>query len=457
MARPQPRGLRAGTSAAGLDLERLLATLTALATAAPRLWVAYSGGLDSHVLLHACAQLRPRLPCPIAAVHLEHGLQPGSADWARHCRRVCDQLGVALTVRRLSLQPIRGESLEAVAREARLSAFADLVQPGELVATGQHRDDQAETVLLALLRGSGPRGLAGMIAERPIGAGRLVRPLLDWTRADLQAYAKTRGLTWIEDPSNANTDIDRNLVRHQVLPLLRRRWPAAGVTIARSARHCADATALLDRWADAELPAIAGSRPGTLAIKDLLRRDEGQQRALLRRAIEQQGFRVPSERILARILNELARARLDASPLVAWPGCEARRYRGDIYLIEPLPPVPSVNLRWRADRELVLPAWLGRIEPVGQMPSSSRELRVQFAPTGLYCRGADGRRRTLKKVWQQAGIPVWLRGYVPVFLDDGGPVLITGVAACSTAAPAVRWYGHPWERYGVFREALTDS
>jgi tRNA(Ile)-lysidine synthase len=450
LTRQRATRARGGRTHAGLDLGRLLAILTALKPAT-RLWIAYSGGMDSHVLLHACTRLRSQLPFPIAAVHLDHGLQPDSADWARQCRRVCDALGVALTVRRLTIEPSRGESLEALARDARLDAFTELLQRGELIATGQHGDDQAETVLLALLRGAGPRGLAGMASERPIGAGRLVRPLLEWTRADLHAYAGAEGLTWIEDPSNTDTDIDRNLLRHEVLPRIRSRWPAAATTIARSARHCADAAVLLDRWADAELPSVVGSRPGTLALKDLLHRDQRQQRILLRRAIEQRGFQVPGELVLARILNELARARPDSRPLVAWPGCEARRYRGDLYLIEPLPRAPTAPLRWRTDQTLVLPGRLGKIEHVGLVPDRARELWVEFAPTGVQCRGADGRRRTLKTIWQQAGIPDWLRCYVPVLVDDAGPVLITGVAACSTAAPAVRWYGHPWERYGLFQ------
>ncbi len=437
----------AGRHTAGLDPGRLLATLGALGPS-PRLWVAYSGGIDSHVLLHACARLQARLPFPIAAVHIDHGLQADSAAWARHCRRVCETLGVALTVRELSLRPIPGESLEAQARDARLAAFAELLRPGELIATGQHRDDQAETVLLALLRGSGPRGLAGMAADRPVGAGRLVRPLLDCTRADLQAYAAAEGLAWIDDPSNADTDIDRNLLRHQVLPLLRRRWPAAALTIARGARHCADAAALLERWADAELPSVAGSRPGTLSAAALLRHDDPARRALLRRAIARQGFAVPAQAVLARIPHELAGARPDARPLVAWPGCEARRYRGDIYLMAPLPPVSTATLRWHGDRVLALPKPLGRIEPAA--PARPRALMVRFGPDGTHTRGADGRPRGLKKAWQRAGIPPWLRAHVPIVLDEQGAVLSLGGAACASAAPALHWRGHPWERFGLF-------
>lgn len=454
MRESQPGTKSVPPQAAPLELTRLTAVLRALGPAS-RLWIGYSGGLDSHVLLHACARLRDRLPFPIAAVHLDHGLQPASAHWCEHCRRVCAELGIPLSVRRLSITPVPGESLEAQARGARLATFADLLRPGELVATGQHRDDQAETLLLALLRGSGPRGLAGMAAERAVGAGRLVRPLLDWGRAELNAYARAEGLHWIDDPSNADTDIDRNLLRHQVLPLLRRRWPAADRTIARSARHCADASALLERWADDTLPAIAGSRPYTISSNALLRQDARARRALMRRAIEQQGFRIPGESVLIRIPNELACARADARPLVTWPGCEVRRHRDDIYLIAPLPPVPSARLRWRSGQVLRLPEPLGRIEPryetmQGAASPQISSLEIRFASAGLPCRGPDGHRRRLKTIWQQAGIPAWLRPYVPVLVDDAGAVLLAGVAACSPAAPAVRWRGHPWERFGLF-------
>ncbi|MFY9975316.1 MAG: tRNA lysidine(34) synthetase TilS, partial [Chromatiaceae bacterium] len=206
--------------------EHLIAALAPF-SGAPRVWVAFSGGLDSTCLLRAAAAALGRLPGKLHAVHLDHGLHPESAHWAQHSLGVCKALGVPLKIDRLSISRAPGESLEAVAREARYAALAALLGPGELVLTAQHQDDQAETLLLALLRGSGIEGLASMGPVSKLGSGWLLRPLLDVPRAALEAYAREEGLTWIEDPSNVSLAFDRNFLRRRALPLLRTRWPSA--------------------------------------------------------------------------------------------------------------------------------------------------------------------------------------------------------------------------------------
>jgi tRNA(Ile)-lysidine synthase len=318
----------------------LLALLKTLRDA-PRCWVAYSGGLDSTVLLDLTARLGDRLSARLAAVHIDHGLNPGSADWASHCQRRCAGLGVPLVQRQVEVRVGDGQGPEAAARAARYAALVELLGPGDLLLTAHHRDDQAETVLLALLRGAGVRGLAAMPEVDALCFGRLVRPLLTFGRAELHAYAQARGLNWLDDPSNLDLNLDRNWLRQRILPLLVEHWPAASRTLARSARHCAEAAALVDRQAAGEAARLVGQRPGTLSVRGLRGLDAPLCRAVLRSWIVSWGFAVPDTRHVARIMGEVLPARPDASPLVAWAGCEVRRYRDDLFALAPLPPAES--------------------------------------------------------------------------------------------------------------------
>ena len=286
---------------ARLDPDLLAALLTD--AAGRRLWIAYSGGLDSHVLLHAAAGLRERLQLDLCAVHIHHGLLPDADAWTAHCARVCAELGVSLSVRRLALRPGAGASLEAVAREARYAAFRALLQPGERLATAQHRDDQAETLLLALLRGAGVHGLAAMPARAPLGAGVLLRPFLALPRTALADYAEAHGFAWVEDPSNADLAHDRNRLRHAVIPLLRERWPALDRTLARSAAYCAEAAELLDASADELLAGLAADLPNALSIRRLRTLDDARRRLVLRRWLRRQGLPLPDSDRLRLIVD----------------------------------------------------------------------------------------------------------------------------------------------------------
>jgi len=448
-------------------------------------WVAYSGGLDSSVLLDALSARRARLPGAdsadrIRAVHVDHGLNARSSDWAKHCAARCAALNIPLRIERLSASPGPGESLESWAREARYAIFRRLLAPGELLLTAQHRDDQAETLLLALLRGSGPQGLAAMPVSAPLGAGRLVRPLLDFSRRSLAEYAQRQGLDWIHDPSNAHPAFDRNYLRHQVLPVLRARWPSLDATLARSARHCAEAVELVDRYADQALAAVCGLQPGALSLAALARLDRPLRKAVVRRWLSTRGFRLPPSRILERLIDELPAARPDANPYVDWDGCEVRRYRGELLALRPLPPpLPNeTSIPWRIIGErgvLELPAGFGRLEwrrhpgpdapdvrptamrdPVTSVSSQgvmkAIDLQVRFGRTGDVCRSAANRpRRALKKRFQEAGVPVWLRGHLPLIFQGERLIAIAGVCACHGPADGIglnlilSWSGFSWQ------------
>jgi len=436
--------------------ELLLPRLTAL-PAARKGWVAYSGGLDSSVLLHALVTIRDRLPFALHVLHIDHGLQRDAHTWAAHCARTCARLGVPLRTRRLDLAPARGESPEAVARQARYASMAEVLESDDFLLTAQHRDDQAETLLLALLRGSGPAGLAAMPPVTPLGRGRLVRPLLAFDRADLLAYAQNRQLHWLEDPSNQDLGYDRNFLRHRVLPRLKERWPACATSIARSAAHCAEAQAIIDPLARDEMTAVAGQRSGTLSIARLLKLERPLRKAVLRQWLRGQGRVPPSAGNLDRILTEVMTARADANPLVAWPGCEVRRYRDDLFAMAPLPPAPAPGpIQWRRG-VLTLPDGLGclallaadgrNLDPQAVFTPG---LTVRFGVTGLFCRrGQGGRRHSLKKLFQEQGVPPWVRPYIPLIFVQNDLIAVGNFQICYPEDGA-------WEREFRIRWQIAD-
>lgn len=503
-----------GDLSAGFGPHRLTALLERLGGFAD-CWIAYSGGLDSTALLHAAAACRGRLPGLLRAVHVDHGLQDEAPSWALHCSQVCSSLAIPLTLHRLALRPAGGESLEALAREARYRAFAEMLGAKDLLLTAHTQDDQAETLLLALLRGSGVQGLAAMPEQAPLGLGRLVRPLLGETRERLRRYLSDLGVGWVEDPSNRWLRMDRNYLRQCSLPSLRARWPGMSATIARSAAHCAEAAQLLEEIAEDLLDGCAGSRPGTLSIDALERLAYAKRKLTLRAWVRRHGFDPPDTRRLTRILDEVLPAGVNADPLVAWEGCEVRRYRDDLFAISPLPPLPahwsgtwlvasdeprgagagmdairhpagavgdaSWSERMKPAGDLSLPAGLGRLiwplardqgggdawapmEPgAPQVPaphSHAREgaLSVRFAVPGQSCRGApQGPRRSLKKLFQEAGIPRWLRPYTPMLFVDDRLVAVVGVGRClsedrsTDLASLPSWVDHPWTDFGFFK------
>ena len=215
------------------------------------LCVALSGGVDSTALLAALAAKRPR-SLQLRALHVDHGLRPASKQWAAHCRKLARNLHVPLKVLATKVERFRGVSLEAAARDARYGLLTAALHPREILLTAHHSDDQLETVLLQLLRGSGLPGISAMPALAPFADGFLARPLLSRSRAELETWVREQGLTWVEDDTNVDESLDRNYLRLRILPLIRDRWPGAATAVARSARHAAEAQSLLDGLALAD-------------------------------------------------------------------------------------------------------------------------------------------------------------------------------------------------------------
>lgn len=336
-----------------------------------------------------------------------------SAVWAAHCRAVCTALEIPLVVETLQLVIPAGASVEAVARTARYLAFSKHLQAGEIVLTAHHQNDQAETLLLHLLRGSGVDGLAAMPEIRPFALGALGRPLLGCSRAELAVYANQHRLNVIDDPSNQDSRFDRNFLRNQVMPLLEQRWPAASKTLARAARLQGESRQLLAGFLREKLPSLQGAKPDTLSVSRLLVLDEAMQKAVLREWLAQRGFRLPEEKKLRQVLHDVLQARADATPCVRWDGCEIRRYRNDVYAMLPLSSHdPKQVLMWDTREPLVI-ASLGRTLVAEAGYPKMVTVRFRQGGESVYLPERGG-HHSLKHLLQEWGVPPWERERLPL-------------------------------------------
>ena len=403
-------------------------------------WVAYSGGLDSHVLLHALAQLRSQLNNELRAIHIHHGLHPQADYWATHCQQVCGALAIPCEVIRVNVRIAPRESLEANARTARYDAIAQLLVPDDVVLTAQHADDQAETLLLQLLRGAGVAGLAAMPPVSRLEPGWLVRPLLIYTRAQLHAYAQQAHLHWIEDSSNADTRFERNFLRHEIMPLLQQRWPSVSQIFSRAARHQAEADELVQTLAEEDLHSVASNlqgfknlegfenlagfnNPAQLFLPALARLSPARQRNVLRFWLKKLGLPLPSTVQLQHIFSDILTARVDRQPLVRWHGGEVRRYRNHLFAMPNLPPVPEVShpLTWTLPQPLRLPLGeltVNEVQGRGIALPAGTELQVRFRQGGETFRWRE-HQRVVKKLLQSAQLPPWYRPFIPfIYLEN---------------------------------------
>jgi tRNA(Ile)-lysidine synthase len=391
---------------------------------ARRLCVAYSGGLDSGALLSALAQLRTRERFALRAVHIDHRIQPQSGRWARAACKRARALRVACRVVEVSIERSRGESLEAAARDARYRALAAELAPDELLLTAHHQEDQLETVFLALLRGSGVRGLAAMNDVTPWAHTLLLRPLLPVSRAQLEHYARERALDWSEDPSNADERFDRNYLRRSVLPLIRQRWPASAATASRSARHLAEARRLLEQLGTA---ALQDARDGAEVRVSVLRRlPLPQRRNAVRQWIAERGLPAPDQRRLHEICGPMLAARGDALPRVSWRGAQLRRHADRLFASRATAQREHTTIErwdWRAQPWLLLAGGgaLGLVRDRHgdvHLPALPPLLSVQHRRGGERMQGPQG-RVALKDLLQAQGLAPWERAAVPLITHAG--------------------------------------
>lgn len=387
--------------------------------------VAYSGGLDSTVLLYAMAGVAAdRTDLRLRAIHVDHRIHRDSSRWADHCERSARALNVDFVRLSVTVAGVAEIGPEAAARDARYDALRAALKPQEVLLTAHHADDQLETMLLALMRGSGVRGLSAMAPVQPFGSGWLARPLLEFTRDELESWAAGERLSWLSDPSNDDADLDRNYLRHRVAPVLRERWPAAAHTASRSAEHLAEASQLLDAFAGADV--AAASVGPCLGVEYLKTLDPARRRNVLRYWIRKTGALAPSTRKLAAIEHDMLAAADDRSPCVEWDETEVRRHRGLLYC-GPRQPALSApdSIDWQAGECVELPATLGRLRLIENAAGGiaaarlAYPLRIRFRSGGESLRpSGDTHHRSLKQLSQSFGILPWWRDRLPLIYSD---------------------------------------
>ncbi len=410
-----------------------LAPIIAAIPCAERYVVALSGGLDSSLLLHLLIPFLQRRGAGVLAIHVHHGLSPRADAWADFCAAQCRMLNVPMICRRVQVVP-QGEGVEAAARSARYAVFGELLKKGDVLLQGHHQNDQAETVLLRLMRGSGPEGLAAIPPTRVFGESIIYRPWLHVPRGHLQAQAQRMGISWVEDESNLDQRYDRNFLRHRVLPSLQQRWPDAMQALARVAQRAQKSRQISDALLDRELarlmvpsrvaPALNGE--GLRVLEPFL------QHALVRRWLEQLGVPQPAETILRRLAPELLASKIDSAAELRWGERSLRMYRGSLFYVSPSVRQPaileapvevqwsdlhagcslnlgpwSLQLRWSRSPRLTADAVLLDWPP-------ERSLWVGGRKEGLSIRDASGHRRSLKQVFQALGLPPWMRAHWPM-------------------------------------------
>ena len=415
--------------------------------------VAFSGGADSTLLLTALV----RLECgaPLRALHVDHALHPDSARWATHCETTARALGVEYLGVRVTVDRDSPLGLEAAARTARYRALRALLSSGETLLTAHHADDQIETLLLRMLRGTGARGLRGIVEYAPFGPGYLGRPLLEFTRAQLNAQAQRWGASWIEDPANRDPARDRNYLRLHVLPALTARWPAAPRMAQRLARQMAEADEILDERAAEDARGL--ERLDRVPRSLLLELAPSRRSNLLRYLLRQLGLPMPSARQLQELVASLRVQRRDARPRVAWPGGEGRVYRDALYLFAPLPPASGPLLRAPVTAAA---AWAGPEGRVALVPTDGAGLPERWLGAGLTLRFRAGGERlrplgrtcgcSLKRWLHDAAVVPWMRGRLPLLFHGERLVAVADLALDESAAAApdvrrfaVSWTDHP--------------
>ena len=418
-----------------------------------RFLIAYSGGLDSHVLLHLLAALDKEAGCIIKAVHINHNIQRESRAWAGHCRDTCRALGVELDVIDVDASRPGKESPESWARQLRYAAIENILAEGEILLTAHHQDDQLETLLIRLLRGSGVMGLASMRAVRQFGKGLHARPLLHLSRAQLLDYARQNNLDWIDDPSNTDRRLDRNFVRHEIIPVIKKRWPSAALPLTRAIQTFADTQELLDEVARQDLLSCSTEKPDVVAVDCVKRLSVPRQKNMMRYWSRALNLPSPDSRHVSHIVSDVIDARHDSSARVRWKGAELQRHGNNLYLGAPLEEFDkSVTRVW--DFTGPCPLQYGELSAVeGYGNGIKKELCVDAQVEVRYRTGGEeihlpGRhcRHKLKKLFQETGTPPWLRERVPLIYVGNRLAMVAGfwtdtdfVAAVDEPSWIVSW------------------
>ena len=409
--------------------------------------IAYSGGVDSQVLLHSIALLSQRniISNPITVCHVNHGLSTNALDWQAFAQQSCLALNLPLEVRQVNVQPQAQLSLEAQARDARYDALCAINSSASLIITGHHSDDQTETFILALKRGSGIKGLSAMSNEMKLGKDLLLRPFLTISREEIVNYANHNNLAWIEDESNADNRFDRNFIRNDIMPLLVSRWPSISNTINRSSEHCRDGQLLLDELAAEDLVSCQRD-DNSLDILNIKSLSQNRFNNFIRYYLAQQSCLMPSMEQLEQLRLQL-NAGEDKSPAVKVGDHYLRRYRKGLYLTKNFSDVSNIAqdvILLDEENIIELPDNLGKVilcttnqENVEEqwqsivLPSNNQKISIRFSHSNPTCL-PDYRNhsRSVKKILQELNVPPWQRKRIPYLYFGDILVAALGYFVC---------------------------
>lgn len=415
------------TKALEIEAGTALAAWQSQLSRAPQILLGLSGGLDSMVLLNLVLKTVPAKR--VLALHVNHGLSPNAEHWQAVVTRHCQTVGVQLHTESVEVSE-SGEGPEAAARAARYAVFEQRLEQGGLLLLGHHADDQVETVLYHLLRGSGTKGLSGMPAQRSLGAGQLLRPLLEWRKSDLKRYAEEQGLSWIEDESNRQNQFDRNYLRNQVLPAIAKRWPEYSRSVQLTAKLAGEAEILAEKLAADDILQLQPrqERGGwSINIELLSSLTELRQRNVLRHWPALYNLPLPGYKTIDQIVDSLLSAREDASPLVSQQSLHWRRFQERLYLLDvSLLPKENTqtlegpqNLQWDLARPLELADGSRLVaEQVlgeGLYIDADERLTLRYRQGGERCRPAGrGHSNSLKKLFLEYHVEPWWRDRLPL-------------------------------------------
>lgn len=411
---------------------------------ASRIVLALSGGMDSMVLLELLHQARKLVSFELLPVYIHHGLSSNAGEWGKFCQQQAELRQLHCQIIPITL--LTHTDLEQQARNARYQALADFITaPNHLLMTAHHADDQIETLLLALKRGAGLSGLGGMQKIRPFAAGFLVRPLLDFSRQQIVAYAAEHNLQWIEDESNNNQQFDRNFIRQQIMPLLSERWPAFVRTTSRSMLHLQTANHLLNDVIDNAVAQCCSETHLDLAKLRFFHPE--QQEHILRGWLAKSGLN-PSSQWLQTLQQQVIAARHDAEPLLLLGDYQIRRFADGLYLLKPLSTIPDdINILWQGEQTVMLPADLGNVyfstnQRADMLPLTleTTELNIRFGLLNASFKPDGKLHKPLKQWFKLWKIPPWQRGRIPLLFQQQQLVAVAGCASCSNEIAANYWF-----------------
>ena len=408
-----------------------------------RIFVAYSGGGDSSALLHAIANSAIRDTLEIVAAHINHGLIDASDDWENHCRDFARRLGLRFESLRLSKHPQNKQNVEAWAREQRYSWLEGLSSGGDFVVTAHHLDDQLETFLLRLFRGSGPFGLSAIKPEQALGRGYLIRPMLDMTKPDIEKYLSRYEIDYIDDPSNQSLNLDRNYLRHSVLPLIQQRWPHAAEKVAQAAYLQQQLASGLERNAFALLEQISAGDGECVFVEKLKALDAQQRYFVVRAWCDRRRLGVPEGKHVREIEKILATDEPSASMRLTWKNAELRYYQGMFYLRPRERDFdPAQQFVWDMQSPLELPH--GQLQKCDALSGGlSKTVLGKDCEVGFYRHEGErchpqkrNHSQTLKKLFQSWRVPPWERQRVPIIRIEGTIAAVVPYCVCRPFAAA---------------------